>query len=121
MRVQDEYLEIGAYGCLLLCYLKEIGIEQIDIKDFEELKRLNIIGDDCFINDGNALLRYYKSNKRIHRGFNKDGNTIVAFRHNYNGHFVVLNKDRDIIFNSLEKSVCVNKGSLDEESARYVQ
>lgn len=122
MKIQDIYASIGNYGCLIFCYLHEACVKTDIVKHFEELVELDIIDNDCFILDGNRLLKYFGSDKRVVRGFNPNGNTIVKFRtaNSKEGHFVVINKNREIVFNSLENSNCVKNGFIDETSARYL-
>lgn len=123
MKIQDVYASIGNYGCLLLCYLKEANIKTDITKYFNELVQLDIINEDCFILDANRLLKYFGSELRVKRGFNPNGNTIVKFRtaNSKEGHFVVINKNREIVFNSLENSNCVKNGFIDETSARFLE
>lgn len=121
-KIQDIYKSLGEYGCLLLCYLHEANIDVDITKYFNELVELDIIDNDCFILDANRLLKYFGSELRVKRGFNPNGNTIVKFRtaNSNEGHFVVVNKNREIVFNSLEESNCVKNGFIDETSARYL-
>ena len=122
MKVQDIYKTLGDYGCLLLCYLHEANIDVNIAKYFNELVELDIIDNDCYVLDGDRLLKFFGSDKRIARGTNENGNTIVKFRTatSKEGHFVVINKNREIVFNSLENSNCVKNGFIDETSARYL-
>ena len=121
-KIQDIYKTLGDYGCLLLCYLHEANIDVNITKYFSELVELDIIDEECFIKDGNRLLKYFGSELRVKRGFNPNGNTIVKFRtaNSKEGHFVVINKNREIVFNSLENSNCVKNGFIDETSTRYL-
>ena len=121
-KIQDIYASIGNYGCLIFCYLYEACVKTDIVKHFEELVQLDIIDEECFILDANRLLKYFGSELRVKRGFNPNGNTIVKFRtaNSKEGHFVVINKNREIVFNSLENSNCVKKGFIDESSARYL-
>ena len=122
MKIQDIYASIGNYGCLLLCYLNEANIDVDIAKYFNELVELDIIDNDCYVLDANHLLKYFGSELRVKRGFNPNGNTIVKFRtaNSKEGHFVVINRNREIVFNSLENSNCVKNGFIDESSARYL-
>ena len=122
MKIQDVYASIGSHGCLLLCYLQEACVKTDIVKYFEELVQLSIIDEECFILDANRLLKYFGSELRVKRGFNPNGNTIVKFvtANSKEGHFVVINKNREIVFNSLENSNCVKNGFIDETSARYL-
>ena len=119
-KIQDIYKSLGEYGCLLLCYLHEANIDVNITKYFNELVELEIIDEECFILDANRLLKYFGSELRVKRGFNHNGNTIIKFRTSKEGHFVVINKNREIVFNSLENSNCVKNGFIDETSARYL-
>ena len=122
MKIQDIYASIGNYGCLLLCYLNEANIDVNITKYFNELMDLDIIDNDCYVLDANRLLKYFGSELRVKRGFNPNGNTIVKFRtaNSKECHFVVINRNREIVFNSLENSNCVKNGFIDESSARYL-
>ncbi len=122
-KIQDIYKSLGEYGCLLLCYLHEANIDVNITKYFNELVELEIIDNDCYVLDGDRLLKFFGSDKRIARGINENGNTIVKFRTSTSkeGHFVVINKNREIVFNSLENSNCVKNGFIDESSARYLE
>ena len=119
-KVQDIYKALGDYGCLIFCYLYEADIK-IDItKHFEKLVELDIIDNDCYVNDGNRLLKYFGSDKRIARGINYEGNTIVPYKYNKAKHFVIVDVNKNIIFNSLENSTCVRLGEPNWEKARYL-
>ena len=121
-KIQDIYISIGNYGCLILAYLNEANIKVDITRYFNNLVELGIINEDCFILDANRLLKYFGSELRVKRGFNPNGNTIVKFvtLTSKEGHFVVINKNREIVFNSLENSNCVKNGFVDDTSARYL-
>lgn len=121
-KIQDIYKSLGEYGCLLLCYLHEANIDVNIAKYFNDLVELDIIDNDCYVLDADRLLKFFGSDKRVVRGINPNGNTIVKFRTatSNEGHFVVINKNREIVFNSLENSNCVKNGFIDETSARYL-
>lgn len=121
-KIQDIHKALGDFGCLIFCYLYEADIK-IDItKHFEKLVELNIIDNDCYVLDGNRLLKYFGSDKRIVRGINYEGNTIVPYKYMYlnNEHFVIVDVNKNIIFNSLENSTCVRLGEPNWEKARYL-
>ena len=122
MKIQDIYISIGNYGCLLFCYLKEANIDVDIAKYFNKLVELDIIDKDCFVKDANRLLKYFGSDKRVVRGFNSNGNTIVKFvtLTSKEGHFVIIDKNKKIVYNTLENSNCVKNGFIDESSARYL-
>ena len=119
-KIQDIYNSLGKYGCLLLCYLHEANIDVNIAKYFSELVELDIIDEECFIKDGNRLLKYFGSDKRIARGINPNGNTIVPYRYRNAEHFVVVNERKEIVFNSLENSTCVRLGEPVWGKARYL-
>lgn len=119
-KIQDIHKALGDYGCLIFCYLYEADIK-IDItKHFEKLVELDIIDNDCYVNDGNKLLKFFGSDKRIVRGINYEGNTIVPYKYLNNEHFVIVDVNKNIIFNSLEKSQCVQWGEPNWEKARHL-
>lgn len=119
-KIQDIHKALGDYGCLIFCYLHEADIKVDITKHFEKLVELDIIDNDCYVNDGNRLLKYFGSDKRIVRGINYEGNTIVPYKYLNNEHFVIVDVNKNIIFNSLENSTCVRLGELFLEKARYL-
>lgn len=120
MKIQDIYKSLGEYGCLIFCYLKEAEIDADIVEHFDELINLGIIDEDCFVNDGNKLIKYFGSNKKVVWGKNKNGNTIVPYKNGDYGHFVIVDENDEVIFNSLEKSKCVKFGKPAWERARYL-
>lgn len=119
-KIQDIYKTLGEYGCLLLCYLKEASID-IDIaKYFNKLVELDIIDNDCYVLDGNRLLKFFGSDKRVVRGINEVGNTIVPYKYLNNEHFVIVDENKNIVFNSLKNSQCVRLGEPVWSKARYL-
>ena len=120
MKVQDIYKALGDYGCLLLCYLHEANIDVNITKYFNELVELDIIDNDCYVLDGDRLLKFFGSDKRIARGTNEVGNTIVPYKYGNAEHFVVVNERKEIVFNSLENSTCVRLGEPVWDKARYL-
>ena len=120
MKVQDIYKSLGEYGCLLLCYLHEANIDVNITKYFNELVELDIIDNDCYVLDGDRLLKFFGSDKRIARGTNEVGNTIVPYKYGNAEHFVVVNERKEIVFNSLENSTCVRLGEPVWDKARYL-
>jgi hypothetical protein len=120
MKIQDIYKSLGNYGCLIFCYLKAAEIDADIVYHFNNLVDLEIIDKDCYVLDGNRLLKYFGSDKRIVRGFNTKGNTIVPYKYGNNEHFVIVNNKQEIVFNSLETSNCVAFGEMNIEKARYL-
>ena len=119
-KIQDIYKTLGDYGCLLLCYLKEANIDVDIAKYFNELVELDIIDNDCYVLDGNRLLKFFGSDKRVVRGTNENGNTIVPYKYGKAEHFVIVNERKEIVFNSLENSTCVRLGEPNWDKARYL-
>ena len=123
-KMQDIYKSLSEHGCLLLCYLHEANIDVNIAKYFNELVELDIIDNDCYILDANRLLKYFGSDKRVVRGINENGNTIVPYKYRNAEHFVVVNErvdfNKEIVFNSLENSTCVRLGEPVWDEARYL-
>ena len=119
-KIQDIYKTLGDYGCLLLCYLHEANIDVNIAKYFETLVESDIIDNNCYVLDGDRLLKFFGSDKRIARGINENGNTIVPYKYGKSEHFVVVNERKEIVFNSLENSTCVRLGEPVWEKARYL-
>ena len=117
---QDIYNSLGKYGCLLLCYLNEANVDVNIAKYFNDLVSLDIIDNDCYVLDGNRLLKYFGSDKRVVRGINENGNTIVPYKYGKAEHFVIVNERKEIVFNSLENSTCVRLGEPVWDKARYL-
>ena len=120
MKIQDIYLSLGNYGCLLLSYLHEACVKVDIVKHFEKLVELDIIDNDCYVLDGNRLLKFFGSDKRIARGINYEGNTIVPYKYLNNEHFVIVDANKNVVFNSLKNSQCVRLGEPNWEKARYL-
>ena len=123
-KIQDIYKSLGEHGCLLLCYLNEACVKVDIVKYFEELVELDIIDNDCYVLDGDRLLKFFGSDKRIIRGINPNGNTIVPYKYRNAEHFVVVKErvdfNKEIVFNSLENNTCVRLGEPVWDEARYL-
>ena len=123
-KILDIYKSLGEHGSLLLCYLHEANIDVDITKYFETLVELDIIDNDCYVLDGDRLLKFFGSDKRIVRGINENGNTIVPFKYRNAEHFVVVNErvdfNKEIVFNSLENSTCVRLGEPNWDEVRYL-
>ena len=120
MKIQDIHLSIGNYGYLLLCYLNEANIDVDIAKYFNKLVELDIINNNCYVLDGDRLLKFFGSDKLVVRGTNEAGNTIVPYKYGKAEHFVVVNERKEIVFNSLENSTCVRLGEPVWDKARYL-
>ena len=119
-KIQDIYKALGDYGCLIFCYLHEANIKVDITKHFRSLVDEDIIDNDCYVLDGNRLLKFFGSDKRIARGINYEGNTIVPYKYLNNEHFVIVDENKNIVFNSLENSQCVRLGEPNWDKARYL-
>lgn len=123
-KIQDIYKSLGEHGCLLLCYLHEANIDVNITKYFYTLLELDIIDNDCHVLDGDRLLKFFGSDKRIVRGINPNGNTIVPFKYRNAEHFVVVKEradfNKEIVFNSLENSPCVRLGEPNWDEAMFL-
>ena len=119
-KIQDIYKTLGDYGCLLLCYLNEANIDVDIAKYFNKLVELDIIDNDCYVLDGNRLLKFFGSDKRVVRGINENGNTIVPYKYFGNEHFVIVDENKNIVFNSLKNSQCCRLGEPNWSKARYL-
>ena len=119
-KIQDIYKSLGEYGCLLLCYLHEASIDVNIAKYFDTLLELDIVDNDCYVLDGDRLLKFFGSDKRVVRGTNENGNTIVPYKYGSAEHFVVVHERQEIVFNSLENSTCVRLGEPNWDKARFL-
>ena len=119
-KIQDIYKSLGEYGCLLLCYSHEANIDVDITKYFNELVELDIIDNDCYVLDGDRLLKFFGSDKRIARGTNEAGDTIVPYKYCNAEHFVIVNERKEIVFSSLENSTCVRLGEPNWDEARFL-
>lgn len=119
-KIQDIYASLGNWGCLIFCYLYEANLKVTIVKHFESLVELDIVDNDCYVLDGDRLLKYFGSDKRIARGINENGNTIVPYKYLDKEHFVVVDMNKNIVFNSLENSQCVRLGEPNWDKARYL-
>lgn len=117
--VQTKMLNIGNYGCLCFCYLYMLGIDPEQfLFHYADLVEKKIIEKDCYVNDGNAFLKYFGSDKKVKFVSSSDkmyDRYIARFNYLAEGHFVVVDKNDRVIYNSLEDSICVNRGRLVEK------
>ena len=119
-KIQDIYKTLGDYGCLLFCYLHEACVDVDIAKYFNKLVELDIIDNDCYVLDGNRLLKFFGSDKRVARGINEVGNTIVPYKYLCNEHYVIVDENKNIVFNSLKNSQCCRLGEPNWSKARYL-
>lgn len=117
MNIQTKLKNIGDYGCLCFCYLYAIGVPPENLlTHYEKLIDLNIIDNECFVKDGYAFCKYFL-NKDVKIIFTSTDNKqydkyISNFTYGGKNHFVVTDRDDNVLFNSLDHSVCVEKGKI---------
>lgn len=126
MGIQRVFAEIGEYGCYLLSILKAIDKTKYNtvllsiINDFEDLKKRNIIGDECTVLDPEALCRYYGANVKVEKT-NKWPNSedvwfVIGKYHNKRtgySHFVLMKGPREVSYDPLGDSVTVREGDIE--------
>ena len=124
MAVQDNALIIGKSGCALLCYAKLFGLTYGWALDhYDDLVKAGAINQaDSYVLDADKILKVAnlpgyvlkaprnsaKIIELFESGKVKEG--AVRFMIGKEGHFVVVNKDNYITFNSLYYSRCVHDG-----------
>lgn len=114
--LQTKLLSMGNFGCLCMCYLYMIDIdpEQLVI-NYDKLVDKGIIEKDCFVKDGDAFIKYFGSKKKIvftsvdNKQYDK---YIACFQLGEKTHFVVVDKDNNIIYNPYLTSICVRDGKI---------
>lgn len=120
MYPQTKAESIAKNGCLAMCYLYCMGIDD----DVELIKSVasaidkGILDSDCFVLDADKLLAWITGRKFyvIKKSITEIGGlekitepTPVRFDYNGFYHWVVVQNGK-IIFDSLANSVCVKKG-----------
>lgn len=115
--LQRKLLNMGNNGCLCMCYLYYIGIdpEQL-VFHYDRLVERGIINEDCWVNDGDAFLRYFGSHKKVKKNIALDNQLydgyIACYQKDKATHFVVVDRYNNILYNPYLNSVCVKDGTL---------
>lgn len=114
--LQTKLLQIGNFGCLCMCYLYMIGIdpEQL-VLNYDKLVERGIIDEDCFVKDGDAFLAFFGSRKKVLKVSTDNtqySKYIACYQVGTKSHFVVIDKNNNIIFNPYFDSVCVKQGKV---------
>ena len=115
--LQHKLLNMGNNGCLCMCYLYSIGIdpEQL-VFHYDRLVERGIIDEDCWVNDGDAFLRYFGSEKKNKKDVDLDNKQydkyIACYQKGKSSHFVVVDAQNNILYNSYLNSICVKEGTL---------
>ena len=113
---------LGESGCYFFCLLKFANKENDAINIYKEALALNFIDKDCYIKDPVALLKHLTNKKYCvikQTESPVDGDLIIArLVNNRTGlkHFVMVDKNNNVIYDPLEESVTVKEG--DSESYR---
>lgn len=114
--LQTKLLKMGNFGCLCMCYLYMIDIDPEElVTNYDKLVDKGIIDEDCFIRDGDAFIDFFGSRKKVlftsvdNKQYDK---YIACFQLGDKTHFVVVDKDDNIIYNPYLKSVCVRDGAI---------
>lgn len=116
--VQDKLKTLADNCCLAMCYEELFGIHDDGdkLKILAEAIRQGYVEWDGTVKSpiGLAKLCGRTDIKDIKKSATYDGHeTVVAnFTHNGYNHFVLV-KDRTVVWNSLDKSVCVNQGTIE--------
>lgn len=127
MKVQDLAASIGAGGCLFFCYLYCSGAytsESDALKKAAEAIENGTIEKDCTVSHPerifyeNAGRRVRVIKKKISSLDEIKEKTPVNFVNGNFNHWVVVENGK-VVFNSLERSVCVAKGKPTE--ARIIE
>ena len=114
--LQTKLLKMGNFGCLCMCYLFMIDIDPEElVTNYDKLVDKGIIDEDCFVRDGDAFIRFFGSRKQVlfTSVDNKQYDMYIAcFQLGEKTHFVVVDKDDNIIYNPYLKSICVRDGAI---------
>lgn len=127
MKVQDLAASIGAGGCLFFCYLYCSGAytsESDALKKAAEAIENGTIEKDCTVSHPERIF-YENAGRRVRILRKKISSldeikekTPVNFVNGQFNHWVVVENGK-IVFNPLERSVCVAKGKPTE--ARIIE
>lgn len=117
--LQTKLLSMGHSGCLALCYLYMIDIDPEEfVFKYDELVENKIMTEDCYILDGDKFIKMFGSNKKVKRVALNDTNYdlyIAYYKFQSIGHFVVVDKNNNIIYNPFYGSVAVKYGNIMEK------
>ena len=110
---------LGESGCYFFCLLKFANKENDAINIYKEALSLNFIDKECYIKDPAALLKHLTNKKYCvikQTESPVDGDLIIArFVNNRTGlkHFVMVDKNNNVIYDPLEESVTVKEGYIE--------
>lgn len=119
MKLQDKLKMMADYSCLACCYLEMVGITD-ERKPFFILEGMKqgFLSEDCTVVKPIEFIcltgnENYK-NVIKQTEYNEDKPVIARFVKNGYNHFVIVNgRTKKVIYNSLEKSNCVDNGVIE--------
>lgn len=85
------------------------------VLNYDKLVDKGIIDEDCFVRDGDAFIHFFGSKKQVvftsvdNKQYDK---YIACFQLGTKGHFVVVDKNDNIIYNPYYNSICVRDGKI---------
>ena len=129
LSVANNLEAISKYGCLAMCYLYCVGIQDNAleyIKIVSDCMDKGFLDNECTVLDAEKYLEYitgrkFKVSKRQFNNL-KDIKNPSPVKYTFNGvsHWVVVENGK-IVFNSLLNSNCVNKGKpATKENTRII-
>jgi hypothetical protein len=126
--IADNIKPIAKYGCLAMCYLYCVGIEDTleMIRIISDCMKKGILDNECTVTNARRYLQYvtgknYDVTKEQFNDLKKVKGYPVRYVYNGKGHWVVVDNGK-IVFNSLINSQCVTKGKPDtKENTRVIK
>lgn len=118
---QTRALTIGKYGCLAMCYLFCANVPISKYYDIiSKAMDCGILDNECTVLDASKFIEFTTGKKctvtkeqflqeDLEKEMHSPTARPVRFDYKGNSHWVVVEKGL-IVFNSLEHSVCVEKG-----------
>ena len=114
--LQNKLLAMGNSGCLCMCYLFMIDIDPEELViNYDRLVNKGIIDEDCFVRDGDEFLKFFGSKKKVERVdvSNKQYDRYIAcYQVGTKTHFVVVDKDDNVIYNPYKGSTILANGTV---------
>lgn len=121
MKIQTFMEKCGKGACLALCYIKAALPNATEAELFDILWEANKKGiidanDDCYVKDAISLMKLanpdakYSVTKQTISTIQGIELGAVNFENNGYNHWVLVEKGQ-IVFDSLDNSVCVSKGA----------
>lgn len=101
-----------------MCYLFYLGIDPEKlVTEYDSLVKEGIILNDCYVY-GDRFIRYFGYDKKVKKvelndaGYDK---YIACFKHGDQQHFVVVDRNNKVLYNSYYKSICLASGVMTEK------